>query len=426
MTDFFGSEQQQAPATGAGSTTPETPELPVDPPVPELPASPVGGPTAPSEVPDSGREVEETTEPCNRFRGQIIEITSIANSLPMTRGGAAVSPPHWLIGPPSFIDGAGSTHPAVVATEGGSDVEMVIKVDVQEADGLSGTAELVGSLSDGSLVEWKGDLPLSVGVQTVTVRLDLASTRLARHRGDIVWEADVPGCGKHIIGRTRVEIYRIIRDTSYPFLANGRPVEALRFLYENASMARINAAAAWELSDRQVSDNIATFMHGGHGLTYDTVGGATAYIQLNASNDVLFEMTNYIAKANGATVNCHDQASALVAFSGIMGVRCKTRYIRPFGFINTTTLVGGIVTNNPFHVGNGTPAEIDPAHPNRTDFANHGMFMDDTRQMAFDACAGPHVGTEDYDAYMIASVDISRGRPAWRHWDNGLEVTEIS
>lgn len=442
---LFGEEQQAAPpapaapTTGAGSSLPEYGPHPA-PPSTGPDYGPPGSPTPPSAVPDAGRDVEEITEPCTRFQGNITEITSIADSVDVTVAGTAVSAPYWTLGPPMYEDGMNSTHPAAVPTEDGSDLEMSVKIDVTSADGLSGEAELIGTLSDGTVIELKGTFPVTVGEHSVTVKMDAATTKLARHRGNISWEARVPGCGRHIVGRTRVEIYRIIRDQSESFLSAGRPAEALRFIYEKMSVAGTDVATSISASDLTVTSSITTYLHGGHGLTYETTGGAFAYLSSTGST---FYLLDYITKSLGDVVNCYDQASGVLVCGAIIGVAGYTRFVgykrgapanATFGYINTTTLVGGIVSNNPFYRKNGTnPVETMLAR--RTSFGNHQFYMNTDANVIFDACAGPHLGTEDYLTYMSASVDTAvvtathptpaAWRAAWAIDDSYINITSI-
>lgn len=414
-----------APATsGAGSTLP--------------PAS--AGPTPPSAVPDAGLPVAGTTAPCTRFEGAIIEITAIANSVPVTVAGTLVAAPYWQQPGSVYEDGLNSTHPAAVPTESGSDLEMTVKIEVTKAEGLAGEGALVGTLSDGVVIQLKGSVPMTVGVHSVTVKLDSKTTRLARHRGTISWEVDAPGCGKKIIGRTRVEIYRIIKNLSVPFLAAGRPAEALRLAYEAMSVTGLDVATAIPSRDIDVTARITSYLHSGHGLTYDVNGGRSFY--LNGSRTTLF-LLDYITRARLNVVNCYDQASGVWAFAAIMGADGFKRFVGSqrstpngiFGFINTTTLVGGVSSNNPFYGMNGSDPIVRRDSRLRTIFGNHQFFMHRASGVVFDACAGPHLGTEDYLTYMNASVDLTviagrftspeRWRAAWTIDDHHSEFTSI-
>ncbi len=121
-------------------------------------------------------------------------------------------------------------------------------------------------------------------------------------------------------------------------------------------------------------------------------------------------------------VNCYDQASAVLVFAGIMGIEGHKRYVQPFGYITETTLVGGIRTNSPFHSGL-SPAIVPRNDPNRTFFSNHEFYMDKASAKVFDACAGPHLGTEDAYTYLDNSVDTGKPLPSGR-WRLEKGVTD--
>lgn len=432
MSIFGSSPPAPPPTTGAGSTLP-------------TPAAP--GPTPPSAVPSAGLLVAGTTAPCNRFEGRIIRIMSIANSVDVTVGGAVVAAPYWIYGGASYEDGANSTHPAAVPTQAGSDLEMSVKVDVTKADGLSGSGELIGTLSDGTVVEFKGVVPMSVGVHTVTVKLDRTTTRLARHRGDIAWQVIAPGCGTHNVGRSRVEIYRIVEDTRPPYLTAGRPAEALRFLYERMGAGGADVAGKNPAGIRDTTDTITTYCHGPHGMTYDTFRGGVGFLTIGRRGST-FALTDYMTLKGTNTnaagtvvpnmVNCYDQASAVLVFAGIMGIDGHKRYVEPFGYITTTILVGGIRSNNPFHSGVAALSVLPQMDPRRTSFGNHEFYMDSASAVVFDACAGPHLGTEDYYNYLNNSVDTAMPTPSgapgtaakwrleWRYGDDYFKITAIT
>ena len=405
-----------------------------------------GGLTPPANVSNPDTEADSVLASCGAFAGQIIEISSIANAVKVTTGGAEVRPPYWtpaMIPAHAALPPGQSDHPAAVPTKAGSDVEMTVKIEVTRADGLSGSSTITGRLGSDT---WQGTCPSAVGTHDVTVRLPASTTRLASHRGDIVWEADVPGCGRHPLGRTRVEIFRIVEAVSPVYLNRGRPVEGLRFVYDGAGIERADAAAsnAWA----EVTGRITRHLHSGHGMTYDIHRGGVGFLS-GGSGGFGFDMTNYIAKTGTNTsatppvphmLNCYDQASAVQVFTGIAGIEGHKRYVEPFGFITTTTLVGGIRTNNPFHGGNGSPPVVPKLSPNRTPFGNHEFYMNTAEAKTFDACAGPHMGTETYDAYLAASVDtdmqwvsgvrdgadLQYWRSRWQYGDDYFKIIDIS
>jgi hypothetical protein len=101
--------------------------------------------------------------------------------------------------------------------------------------------------------------------------------------------------------------------------------------------------------------------------------------------------------------NCYDQAAALQALAGAVGIKLEWLFLDPFGFIKTTNLLGVGSCNNPFFKSNSTPKVIAQNNPNRTDFGNHAFC--ELNSKIWDACAGPHVGTEDRQQYLTASID---------------------
>ncbi len=111
-----------------------------------------------------------------------------------------------------------------------------------------------------------------------------------------------------------------------------------------------------------------------------------------------------MAKSNGSTVNCYDQAAAVTVFGRLLGINVQYAFSEPFGYINTTTLVGSIVTNDPFNpamftvdtTGHTAYPRIEnvDAYGNqtrlRTSFGNHAYAV--LNGKVYDACAGPVTG----------------------------------
>lgn len=419
-------------------------------------SSPLGGFSPPESVSNPDQEADSILATCGAFIGHIIEIKSIANAAAVTLGGSAVSAPYWtpaMIPAHVSLPTGQSDHPAAVPTKAGSDIEMVIKIEVTKAENLTRASTVTGRLGTAT---WTGRVPSSVGTHEVTVKLAAATTDLADHRGNILWQADVPGCGVHPLGQTRVEIYRIVEDVTPAYLSRGRPVEALRFLYDEAGIGGADAAASdgW----REVSSRITSHLHGPHGMTYDIHKGGVGFLS-SGRGGFVFEITNYMAKQGSNTgpsaanppignmVNCYDQASAVQVFTGIAGIVGNKRYVEPFGFINRTTLVGGIRTNNPFHGGYTASGGSIPTSRaivrqlalDRTPFGNHEFFMNTANAKVFDACAGPDLGTADYDGYLAAAVDtdmyLTPGRDGanlqywrgqWQYADDYFMIVDIS
>lgn len=367
-------------------------------------------PTDPRSVPGAQSAVDATIAPCSALEAKITMILKLVDGQAVLRDREPVLGVLWSIPDSDYHDGKGSTHPGLIPTAEGSDAAMVIIVEVTKAEGLSGSSEIIGELSDGEVIRWKGTLPLSVGEHEITVTAE-ETTRLRRHRGDVRWYTDVPGCGRKVLGTTCVEIYRMVAPFSdrlrHEFLSSGIPVEGLRLLYERTG---INGMDATPVDDnhRQIIGAIATYLHNGHGLTYDTYYGAARFYEANPFALGRFHFYDYVKgrRRDELIVNCVDQASGVQALVGCLGIFGNKINVRPFGYINTTVLVGGTLCNSPFYSQHGTAPVVDRHDPDRVGFGHHEFFYATRTGKIFDACVGPHLGTETLDEYLEASVDV--------------------
>lgn len=150
------------------------------------------------------------------------------------------------------------------------------------------------------------------------------------------------------------------------------------------------------------------YLFSGHGLVYDTIQGAPNY------NKGAMDMTGYISKTAGNTVNCYDQAGAVGSLARVIGINSELRFMQPFGYLNVIDLVGVGKCNNPFY-SNTDPSICPPAaqgkpvvgvDDNRTGFGNHMYVLYGGK--VFDACGGPSLGTSDEAAYRAAVIDKSQ------------------
>ena len=88
-----------------------------------------------------------------------------------------------------------------------------------------------------------------------------------------------------------------------------------------------------------------------------------------------------------------------------MGVELAWIYLEPFGYINETNLIGLPNCNNPFYALTGDPAFVSVDDPRRTAFGNHAFC--EYNSGILDACAGPHLGDENRNAYLATSIDTT-------------------
>ncbi len=153
-------------------------------------------------------------------------------------------------------------------------------------------------------------------------------------------------------------------------------------------------------------------MHGGHGLKYDTDEGYPNYTTNGKTASVTFDMTNFMTKTGTRKkiVNCYDSAAAVHVMINLVGADSHYLYMKRFGYINLTQLIGRGLANNPFpevttavNTGNNND-HVGLPHPNkRYPFWNHAFVELNTK--IYDACVGPHKGTETRDGYVRAAID---------------------
>ena len=249
--------------------------------------------------------------------------------------------------------------------------------------------------------------------------------------GVLDWSADSvncqPGCDMNDSGPHLV--YTILGepkppwDNAYPNQKNAW-TNALEFTI-------VKAGAQGKNTDKDALAAITTYLHSGHGLRYDTESGSPRYWDFSR-----FSATAYINVTNSASVtnfvNCYDQAYGVVTFGNLLGpaVSAVPRFTQPFGYINTTKLVGVGDCNNPFYdstneweyvnitgtgsvsFGKGIPPKVPVCNVDdntRTWFGNHmyATYHAGGYDYVFDACAGPFIGGVSKTNYLNNAIDHS-------------------
>jgi len=211
-------------------------------------------------------------------------------------------------------------------------------------------------------------------------------------------------------------IYRILDEPQKPWerAPVKRPwVKALDFAIKDCGTAGVKNAF-----DALVA--ITRHLHSGHGMSYDTIYGEPHYTENLAG--ILMNLTAYMKKVSikpglpNEIVNCYDQATAVYSFGTILGINVQYIYLDPFGYINTTDLVGPINNdcNNPFYTLNNSNKFVAPDSPDRTGFGNHAFIIyKNVDEYVFDACAGPVLGKPILQ-YINDTIDVSL--PKLRIW----------
>jgi hypothetical protein len=182
-------------------------------------------------------------------------------------------------------------------------------------------------------------------------------------------------------------------------------------------LRRVGGACITGSKPDDISGKVAKYCHTLHGMQYDTVEGASCFLNMAPptprAHGGIFRLMEYIEKQSLTapmltpprpvnTVNCYDQAAAVQVLCGCLGIVVGWKYQYPFGFINETNLIGVGRCNNPF---NKTAPVVPPDDPNRTDFYNHAFVEVLISQHIRDACAGPHHTTETLREYLEAAID---------------------
>ena len=217
-------------------------------------------------------------------------------------------------------------------------------------------------------------------------------------------------------------VYTVLGELYAPWDANADNlsttprVDALDFACEIAQNMDTERTALAALTSYLFSDM---------GFRYDTKDGDYAYWDGRS-----FNASDYLERRY-ATVNCVDQAYAVVTFGNLLGACATPVRSTWFGFINSMNIVGVGLCNNPFYESvtnvvrrvtvNGEVVFSDFAVPStplcnvdyigRTYFANHMYVI--AGGAIFDACAGPALGTQTHAEYLDSVIDHSTEDERW-------------
>ncbi|KAF2398936.1 hypothetical protein EJ06DRAFT_95530 [Trichodelitschia bisporula] len=213
---------------------------------------------------------------------------------------------------------------------------------------------------------------------------------------DITWRIEVLGTKQvFTLNTTRLEFYAITN--SLPaFYQKVVPVGLLRRFV----LPRRDPKISWV-----EHCCYATFRD--NGFIYDSTRGGASYAGNGKGGH--FKLTSYLKDVNAKTlVNCYDQASIMQILLGLCPTTSGAQYVfmRPFGYIAKTDLIGQGLCNNPFYLGNQTAKLVKDDDPKRTAFGNHAFvtLRADSKQGIVDSCCGPHTGKETWQEYISAAI----------------------
>ena len=341
------------------------------------------------------------------FEAELVAI-DFKGSLKTARAKAAITGPHWQQGQEAaitddFVATAKrygiptkpySKRAAVYLVKGakGAKYDVEVKVKVTKSKNVSGDAKLTGDLG-GVTVE--GTCPTSVGEHTVAAKIIDPPADIQSVRGRGGWGLAVPSANVSvIIGTSLVEVYFILGPPVQAYNADGVWSEALRFLYGRGIVVGQKEPA-------DVTVKVTTHCHSNHRLKYDTWRGMPRY-GVDDMGGGIFALKDYLERAFDIC-NCYDQCSAVHVLAGAVGVHLDWLFLKPFGYIKPTDLVGVGQCNNPFFRNKPELKMVDWDDPGRSGFGNHAF--PGPPKNAADACAGPHLGHETRQEYVVASID---------------------
>ncbi|HLJ87063.1 MAG TPA: hypothetical protein VKZ53_09575 [Candidatus Angelobacter sp.] len=334
--------------------------------------------------------VDGSPAPCPCSVTATLDSLSFDTSVVVCRSKTTIAAPHWKNGE-DVSDGAGSKKATVYLIAGKGVDQCTAQVNITSVVNCGGTAKLTGTIGDLTI---EGQCPVAPGTHTVNCQIKKKPDAIKQYQGDISWKLEVPTCQTYSLSSTRVELYFVLDTPIAPYQSDkGVWVEVLRFLCSKVGVPG-------KSDKKEVVSAVTSYCHSSHSLHYDTLQGAPHY---GVSNDGgTFDLERYLA-VGSTRCNCYDQAAAVQSFSGAVGVGLTWLYLRPFGYLKLTNLIGVGNCNNPFYESNGSAAVVAANDPDRTAFGNHSFCEYTT--LAADACAGPHLATEALQQYIDASIE---------------------
>jgi hypothetical protein len=353
------------------------------------------------------------------FVAEVIEL-SWKSGIDAARDKVKILAPHWKKGLAVIEDDkpevqkykTGSVRPGVYLVKPKKGVDTFsVKISITKSVGQDPQGQLTGSLGK---LRFEGTCPTSVGEHLVTVKISNLPDTAEHYQGDAEWSVKTAQGVFPQREKTRLELF-VIMDIPAAFFKDGAWVEALRFVFHKTKIAGSKDPVF-------IGGEISKYCHGAHGLRYDIKSGAAAFggTKFGKSTFKLRDYMNWrtlgkgLINAYGDTiqnvVNCYDQAAALQALTGVLGIKAIWVLADPYGFIKTSNLVGVGPCNNPFYDPKKGPGAITATdHAGRMPFANHA-FVQLFNKLGgiLDSCAGPHTGKETIVQYIANTVDATR------------------
>lgn len=330
--------------------------------------------------------------------GQVLSV-QFEGGLPVSdsRRSQATALPNWEDtgkGPGQFFDGDGSIRPAVYRIS--EEIRARAEVEIAGTGNTGAVGTLRGSLGNLALM---GPISFRDGRQSVMVaQTGPPESVLRRHAGDVDWVVRGPAPPAILGNATRLEVFRVFGQPQI-FFPRQLWAGTLRLLIDSAQLDGVAGAPT-------AMDRITHYCHSVHGLIYDTAGSPlNPGLSVN-SDGGRFNLSVFLSRAPTQVV-CFDVSGAVLVLGSAVGIPVAWLKIEHFGYIVKTELVGIGPCNSPFYVKKGTGPVVESHDGRRSCFGRHAFCeaSNGTFNAIFDACVGPHQGTEDRGSYLRAAVD---------------------
>ncbi|MCP5050906.1 MAG: hypothetical protein GY940_27320 [bacterium] len=319
--------------------------------------------------------------------------------------------PNWNQGTVDLSDGDGSTRPGVfLIPHGGERPSGKLRVEIALPRGKTfEKAQLTGQLS---AITFTGFFqPDTDAIETVYT-LELTATdepsHFIQHRGQMSWTLTIDG-------------------KPFPVKPDGLPMELYwiydypgRMFKKGVWIEVLRVLATWITPEltciRELVQRITLYCHLHSGLMYDCKYFSSYYT--GRPWGVWLNLKGAMAEAF-PLCNCYDQASLLQVALGALGIDVTYIYMRPFGFINTSSLVGRGACNNPGFLDCPEPTPLEELEirkflytdsKEREGFGNHAFCLiqhpEGTPQTGvLDATVGPRLGNLSQAVYVTRGID---------------------
>lgn len=350
---------------------------------------------------------------------------TLATSIPVTLEDRKVDAPHWTLADKDGIKQDWSNaawkmrvvrrnyskKPAAYSLAAG-DMKLDLEVEVKKSKNVQAEGRIVGTL--GSL-RVEGKCPTSVGTHAVKgLAMKWPAGELGAAIGELSWKMQLDAPSTTLsLGSTFVEIHFLHDKPGRMYPASGVFAEVLRF-------AMLKACLHGKKGPEEIAGTAARrCLERVPGPKYDVFRGDTFYgatltqidarmLGASAPGTVLVMLDDFrirkYAFVEETRANCYDQSAAVQCVCGAVGLSVEWMFMAPFGYINSTKLIGVKgKCNNPFHQNDDSLIWVPRDDPRRTAFGNHAFCR--LAGKVLDACAGPHTGTETLAEYIAAAID---------------------